>query len=235
MAITKDTVKRLISDIKDIIKSPLNSDGIYYKHDESNMLLGYALIIARGETPYLYGNFLFKFIFPSNYPHSPPTVYYCTNDGVTRFHPNYYKCGKICLSVLNTWKGEQWTGCQTIRSILLTLCSLLDDNPLLNEPGIVKAHRDIINYNKIIRYKSLEIGLEKMLDKTSLPPDFNIFYDIIVENFIKNYSNILKDLKNGKDEKLLTGVYGLTISTDYTTLYLNIVKNFEKLTSEKLN
>ena len=39
--------------------------------------------------------------------------------------------------VLNTWKGEQWTGCNTIKSILLILCSLLnDDTALLNEPGI---------------------------------------------------------------------------------------------------
>ena len=86
--ISSATVKRLISDIKEITLNPLTKDGIYYKHDESNMLCGYALIIGPNETPYQYGNFLFKFIFPYNYPYAPPHVTYHTNDGVTRFNPN---------------------------------------------------------------------------------------------------------------------------------------------------
>ena len=68
--------------------------------------------------------------FPTDYPHTPPTVTYYTNDGYTRFNPNLYKNGKVCISILNTWKGEQWTGCQTIRTILLSLCTLLNNNPL---------------------------------------------------------------------------------------------------------
>ena len=151
--ITRTTVQRLIADIKEVNKSDLSKDGIHYIHDDSNMLRGYALIIGPEDTPYAYGNFLFKFDFPIDYPHKPPTLTYYTNDGYTRFHPNYYKNGNVCISILNTWKGEQWTGCQTIKSVLLTLCSILTNNPLINEPGISKKHKDIIPYNKIIRYK----------------------------------------------------------------------------------
>ena len=32
--ITKDTVKRLISDIAEVKKSNISKDGIYYEHDE---------------------------------------------------------------------------------------------------------------------------------------------------------------------------------------------------------
>ena len=49
------------------------------------------------------------------------TLNYLTNDGKTRFNPNLYRNGKVCISLLNTWKGEQWTSCQTIESILLSL------------------------------------------------------------------------------------------------------------------
>ena len=77
--VTATTVKRLISDIKDIQQSDISKDGIYYKHDEENMLNGYALIIGPTDTPYAYGNFLFKFNFPYNYPHAPPKVTYHTN------------------------------------------------------------------------------------------------------------------------------------------------------------
>ena len=117
----KTALKRIAADVSDIIKNPLEDNGVYYKHDEDTIVDGYALIIGPSETPYSGGIYLFHFIFPNEYPHLPPKVIFCTGDGETRFNPNFYKNGKVCLSVLNTWKGEQWSACQTIRSILLTL------------------------------------------------------------------------------------------------------------------
>ena len=40
--ISRETTKRLIKDVKDIIKNPLNENGIYYIHDETDMMKGYA-------------------------------------------------------------------------------------------------------------------------------------------------------------------------------------------------
>ena len=157
--IGQDTVKRLVKDIKQVLKSDISKDGIYYKHDETNMLLGYALIIGPDDTPYEFGNFLFRFEFPKDYPYTPPKVSYLTNDGKTRFNPNLYRNGKVCISLLNTWRGEQWTSCQTIKSILLSLVSLLHNEPLLNEPGIKKTHRDFKEYNSIIQYKNYEVAI----------------------------------------------------------------------------
>ena len=77
--ITQDTVKRLVKDVKDIMKNPLTSQGIFYQHDESDMLKGYAMIIGPSETPYEDGFYFFEFNFPSNYPYSPPVVIYSTN------------------------------------------------------------------------------------------------------------------------------------------------------------
>ena len=50
--VPKSTVMRLLQDVKDIIKNPLESQGIYYKHDEADMLKGTALIIGPKDTPY---------------------------------------------------------------------------------------------------------------------------------------------------------------------------------------
>ena len=230
--ITSTTVKRLISDIKQITLNPLTKDGIYYKHDETNMLCGYALIIGPKDTPYQYGNFLFKFDFPENYPHSPPKVTYYTNDGKTRFNPNLYKSGKVCISLLNTWKGEQWTGCQTISSILLVLCTILNEKPLLNEPGIRENHRDHESYNKIIKYKTIEIAINKMLIKNTIPEMFIIFYDDIVENFIKNFHTIINDIKDKRDESLSCGVYNLSIKTSYKELNNELLSKFTILNNQ---
>ena len=109
---------RLLRDVTDVIKNPLAENGIYYIHDEDNIRNGYAVVFGPSETLYQYGAYFFKFTFPYNYPFSPPKLTYMTNNGKTRFNPNLYRNGKVCISILNTWKGEQWTSCQTIRSVL---------------------------------------------------------------------------------------------------------------------
>ena len=124
--------RRLIKDIKEVLKNPLYDQGIYYTHDEENMLKGYALIIGPGESLYEDGFYFFEFLFPKDYPFRPPKVIFHTRDGVTRFNPNLYRNGKTCLSILNTWKGESWTSCQSIRTVLLTLVTLFHNSPLLN-------------------------------------------------------------------------------------------------------
>ena len=36
--IPADNIKRLIKDVKNILKTPLTQHGIYYKHDENDIL-----------------------------------------------------------------------------------------------------------------------------------------------------------------------------------------------------
>ena len=83
------------------------------------MLAGKALIIGPPDH-HMKVDIIFLSLHFHNYPHAPPKVTYCTNDGKTRMHPNLYKNGKVCLSLLNTWTGDAWTGCNTITSILLS-------------------------------------------------------------------------------------------------------------------
>jgi ubiquitin-protein ligase len=228
--LSKITIGRLISDIKKIRAEPLEDSNIYYRHDEENILRGYAMIVGYKGTPYEYGYYLFEFNFPTNYPFSPPSLVYSTNDGSTRFNPNLYINGKVCLSVLNTWKGEQWTSCQTISSILLTLATILNDKPLVNEPGISETHRDFEKYNKIIRFKNYQVAIMRMLKKEVLPDDFGIFYEIMCEQYKKNKGAIIEgltDLSKSKDENTIisTGIYNLQARINYERL----LEDFNKL------
>jgi ubiquitin-conjugating enzyme E2 Z len=233
--ISKETLTRLIRDVKQILKSPLTDQGIYYIHDEEDMLKGYALIVGPSETPYFGGNYFFEFSFPTDYPFSPPKVKYCTNGNNIRFNPNLYTCGKVCVSLLNTWRGEQWTSCQTISTILLTLCTLLCKDPLLNEPGVMNGHNDMKNYNEIIEYSNLDIAVCNILYKKEgvYLPFFESFYPFIKENFVKNY-DLLLDFANKKNTDFnntntlfKTGFYGMQVNVDY-----NIV--IERLKESKL-
>ena len=221
--IPRETIQRLIKDVKQITKNPLTDHGIYYIHDDTDMLRGYAMIVGPQDTPYFGGNYFFDIKYPNDFPHSPPVVTYLTNGDNIRFNPNLYKCGKVCVSLLNTWRGDQWTSCQTISTVLLTLCSLLCKNPLLNEPGITATHTDFKNYDSIIEYSNVNIAICNIVSKKKgyYHEVFNKFYPVIKDNFVKNYDSIHEIVldkcnTNYKQQVVLkTGLYSMNVCIDY--------------------
>lgn len=221
MFISKETVRRVAKDVRDIIKHPLHDHGVYYAHDENDLLKGKALIIGPPDTPYEGGYFFFKFQFPVNYPHQPPVVTYCTNDGKTRFNPNLYRSGKVCLSVLNTWKGPQWTGCQTISSVLLALCaSVLTDKPLLNEPGVDEACSDFEAYHEIIRYKTIEVAILDMVESEAKEKEFASLHGVARDHFEANRESVLRRVESADQttKMLQTRIYSMNLYVSYAKL-----------------
>ena len=164
ITITKDSIRRVLSDVREMMSCPLTDSGIYYVHDEEDVLVGHAMLYGLPDTAYAGGYYFFRINFPPNYPHAPLTVTFLTNDGTTRMHPNFYKNGYVCLSILNNWKGEQWTGCLTLKSVLLTMVSVMDDAPMLHEPGIRETHADFLPYHRIIEYKTIEFACCRILN-----------------------------------------------------------------------
>ncbi|MBA42381.1 MAG: hypothetical protein CMF62_00040 [Magnetococcales bacterium] len=232
--IDSQTQKRLIRDISDIFKNPLTEHCIYYQHDDTNMLKGYAMIIGPPDSLYQHGFYFFEFHFPTNYPQSPPTVKTITNDGYTRFHPNLYKNGKVCLSILNTWKGEGWTSCQTIKTILLTLVSILDDKPLLHEPGIRENNIDFEKYNKIIEYKNITHSFLDYVSMHLLPIQFLSFSSIMKEYAVKNKESILnfaKEKSEKYDTPIMTiiNIYRMKTIIDWHKTYKNLQLLYSQL------
>jgi len=240
ISISKDAIKRLLKDIGEIIKTPLHDQGIYYKHSESDILEGWALIIGPKDSLYQNGYYFFKFMFPSNYPHSPPILHYYTNDGTTRFHPNFYKTGKVCVDILNTWRGEKWSGCQTISSVLLTLVSIMDNEPILHEPGITKKNSDFCNYHNLVEYRNYSFSIYELLYSIEnfgkyIPikekEHVDYFYSVMKTHYLENKDSIMKKLQENKERILHpqivhSSLYLFGFKIDYTQL----ISLFEKLT-----
>jgi ubiquitin-protein ligase len=227
--IRKETTLRLLKDVREMMTC--TETGIYYKHSETDMLRGYALVMGPPDSLYHGGYYFYKFKFPPDYPHSPPVVEFLTNDGETRMHPNMYKTRKVCISILNTWRGEQWSGCQTIKSVLLTIMSLLDSKPLLNEPGITEKNPDYDVYHRIIQFKNYEFCMLHLLKSVTafkqIVADIEYheqFYEHMCAEFRKNHSTYLTALnalasQYPKAETLrTTNVYHMAAAINYESV-----------------
>lgn len=223
--VTKESLKRVISDITEIMKFPLHDSGIYYEHDETNMLNGYVLIVPQGDSPYKNGYYFFTVEFPTNYPYSPPKMKFLTNNGYTRFHPNLYRNGKVCLSLLNTWRGDKWTSCNTLSSVLLHLATLFTENPLIHEPGISENHPDLNNYNQVIEYHNLETAVYRVITNNLQLEDISErFSNILEKTYDKNKEVILEKVREKMDiyENINVPFYKMEEEVDYKNLYLKL-------------
>jgi ubiquitin-protein ligase len=217
VVIPRDTVMRLLKDIRGVVTdSTLEECGIMYQHSETDMLTGYACIVGPSDSLYFGGYYFFVFKFPTNYPHSPPIVSYLTNK-------------KVCASIVNTWRGEQWSGCQNIRSVLMTFQSLLDKEPLLHEPGIRSGHSDFISYHTIVEYYNYRFACLTLLTElttyitieSTLVPAFQEF---MRRKFQENKTRIREILvereKTFPERKTVSiGLYGgITTNISYSTI-----------------
>ena len=221
-------IKRIMIDVKEVLSESM--DNIDYSHDEQNAYKGYACLKGPSKTPYEYGYYFFELDFPANYPFSPPTVKFINYDGTTRFNPNLYINGKVCLSILNTWDGEKWSACQSIRTLLLMLLTLLNEEPLLNEPGITRDHSNFEAYHQLIEYKNIEISVLKYLQKPNLPYPFHVFYPILVKGFLADATLILQKFQHRPTQFLHLTLF----NNQYAVLnYKNLV-DMVQMTLEEL-
>ncbi|CAK7209745.1 hypothetical protein SBRCBS47491_000545 [Sporothrix bragantina] len=133
-----------------------------------------AMIIGPPDTPYEFGFFEFALKFSRDYPRKSPNVTCTTtNSGTCRFNPNIYSNGKVCLSILGTWRGErgeEWSAAQGLESILLSIQSLMSGNPYENEPGFEDANgpndkKNQKDYVQKIRHETLRVSIILRLEQ----------------------------------------------------------------------
>jgi ubiquitin-protein ligase len=178
--LTDKTRNRILKDIQNIDNDEMRKMGIYYCVDEANFMKGTAMIICPP------GFWFFYLEFPYNYPHAPLAMKTLTQDGYMRFGPNLYRCGKVCLSILNTWHvGDKWSAVQTLQSVMLSVISnVLTTGAFQHEPNIGLATGPQAEiYDRMI----LHSNLKTIIRMIEAPPDFaKPFYDIMCESFFKN-------------------------------------------------
>tara|TARA_B100000686_G_C16745357_1_gene949133 strand:- start:577 stop:1284 length:708 start_codon:yes stop_codon:yes gene_type:complete len=231
----KTALRRILNkDIKEISKQKLNSLGIYIQFNEDNFLEAKAMIVGPKDSLYEGGFLFFNIHFPKNYPFSPPDVTYVSRNRI-RIHPNIYVghgtngYGKVCLSILGTWNGPKWTSIMDISTILLTIQSLLDNNPLHHEPGQEKNNTEVNNlYNEVIKYESIyTLTIQNFID---IPEGFYIFINDMrkeLQKYKNDHFNFLNQMKDKcyKKKEISIPFYRIQTILDYASLF----KSYENL------
>ncbi|KAL4585265.1 hypothetical protein LXL04_009881 [Taraxacum kok-saghyz] len=169
-------------------------DSIFVRAYETRMDLLRAVIIGPAGTPYHDGLFVFDVHFPPNYPDIPPMVYYYS--GGLRLNPNLYDCGKVCLSLLNTWTGkgnEKWMPKKsTMLQVLVSIQALiLNANPFFNEPGYDNMYTGSEGEKKSKSYNEdiFILSLKTMMYTLRRPPKH--FEELVAGHFRTRAHGIL--------------------------------------------
>ncbi|KAG8386319.1 hypothetical protein BUALT_Bualt03G0136600 [Buddleja alternifolia] len=173
-------------------------DTIFVRVYESRIDLLRAVIVGAEGTPYHDGLFFFDVFFPSSYPNVPPQVHY--HSGGLRINPNLYNCGKVCLSLLNTWSGshkEQWIpGVSTMLQVLVSIQGLiLNAKPYFNEPGYANLSGSVSGEKKSLEYneRTFMHSLQTMVYTMRRPPKY--FEAFVKGHFCKYARDILVSCK----------------------------------------
>lgn len=193
---SKGCTKRIQEEWK-ILEKDL-PDTIFVRVYETRMDLLRAVIIGADGTPYHDGLFFFDVLFPSNYPHDPPQVHY--HSFGLRINPNLYECGKVCLSLLNTWEGgtkEKWIPSEsTMLQVLVSIQGLiLNAKPYFNEPGYEMMSGSLVGEQGSLQYNegTCISNLKSMVYCIRRPPKH--FEDFVVGHYFHRCQDILTACK----------------------------------------
>ena len=136
---SKFATVRLTRELSKLMTDSDKVDGIIIEKPD-DLMLWFAKINGPTETPYEEGIFDIQLRFDEDYPVKPPSVRFLT----PMFHPNIYRDGKICVDIL---QSHEWTPAKNVRTILVSIMSLLmDPNPA--SPANREA-AELYNKNKV--------------------------------------------------------------------------------------
>jgi len=101
--------------------------------DDSNVFDWEILIMGPDGTLYEGGFFKARLVFPKDFPNMPPTMTFSSE----MWHPNIYKDGKVCISILHPpgedalnpgeSAEERWRPILGVEQILVSVISMLND------------------------------------------------------------------------------------------------------------
>ncbi|KAJ5919925.1 hypothetical protein N7454_009760 [Penicillium verhagenii] len=144
-------------------------------HEESIFNWDIALFVLNSDSLYHGGYFKARMTFPSNYPYSPPGFRFL----LPLYHPNIYKDGRVCISILHPpgedemsgeLAAERWSPAQRVESVLISILSLLDDAEISSPANVDAA---VMLRDTPEKYRDL-VKKDVEASKATAPDDFSM-------------------------------------------------------------
>jgi len=133
---------KISRDLKNINEEPV--EGVYCELATDADIFEWRIWFeGPGDSPYQGGVFEASMNFPQDYPMAPPTLRVLSEF----WHPNVYRDGKVCISILHPpgndplsgeLPEERWMPSQTVGTIMLSFQSMLSD-PNISSPANLDA------------------------------------------------------------------------------------------------
>ncbi|XP_070389954.1 uncharacterized protein [Dermacentor albipictus] len=209
-------LQKVQRDLAELARHP--PPGVFVDPEEKDITTIHAIIVGPEGTPYEGGFFHFILKCPRDYPVVPPLARIITTDsGREGFNPNLCSNGKVCLSILGTSPGPQWSSANSLESVLVSIQSLLNENPLASEPGI--GHLigywlgRLSGYNDNLRYQTLRVAVcdtveACLLGTAPYPPALR---ETVLARFAENYAKYEKAVSDPQSSSFLSTVLGTLI------------------------
>ncbi len=224
---TKGMTTRIARDFKTFYAS--NNPTIFMKMVDDCAENIKVLIIAPNDSVYE-GCFFFFDVILKGYPQNPPLVKFTSPLISERLHPNFYSCGKMCLSMINTWGTPEWSPILTFEKVFMTIQSKLDNNPITHEPGhegqLVGNNNVVANtYATIARYQTL-VNSQKWLNVG------HPYFDKEMKSYFKNNYKLYKESVDKLEEfdgQKLSSMHASNVKINVNELRKRYEETYRKL------
>jgi ubiquitin-protein ligase len=209
-------------------KAELAKEGIYISVKEDLSEFTVMLLKEKDAGPYNFIPLIFtikpcKNIKTGNmYPLIPPIVKFHSFNG-KYIHPNFKTTGDVCISILEySYVGggvAQWNPSVGIKTLALTLSSLLTEGAIRNEPSYNAeplTSQKCIDYDTGAQYLCMQYALQKLEEEN--PP----FKDILLAKKKDILEYIISKTASRQDLHIKT--YGFEVNTIYKNLQNNAIE-----------
>ena len=218
---SKERTSKIAQEMLDVSKSLPDeiTNAIYVRTDKKRIDLMKAIICGAAGTPYAHGCFEYDIHFGEGYPAGPPHVLITTTGGgKIRFNPNLYNTGKVCLSILGTWRGSKNEGwnpkVSTLSQVLISIQGIvMSELVFFNEPGyermINTPEGDAYNtaYSNIVRLNNIKYAMIEQIREPS--PGFE---NVIRAHFVMKKEIILETVESWMKSAGTEANYGGLVS-----------------------
>jgi ubiquitin-conjugating enzyme E2 G1 len=154
-----DVTAPSFSFVSELAKNPIDLVSVGLT-DESNVHDWEILIMGPDGTLYEGGFFKARLVFPKDFPNKPPTMTFQSE----MWHPNIYKNGEVCISILHDpgedphnsheTAEERWRPILGVEQILMSVISMLsdpnDESPA-NLDAAIQWRNDRAGFKKKVR------------------------------------------------------------------------------------